>query len=233
MASLLPDAIDTLDLTNDEADQMAQIVMAAAARILPATLSIDPTQPRLLQSMSLILEKALNQGEENPGFHCWRGQVPCIDEDALADLVAESEGMREAACAMSNHLIAAGGKVATRLLRSSSLASFIQAVFNLESEITPTETYFHYYESAAHFAEFHVDKSDFTINVLMVLAHSWGADPRSSFYLVPPGELPDRMDLGVGDAVVFESTRVLHCRSAPWTGEQVTTISFGFCKGSV
>lgn len=228
MGSALLNRLQNLTLSDSEAGHLHNLALAAAANVQPSSLDADLKAGDMLKTLSQIVARDLPDKDSRIRFAIWETDFPVMGAPLRHQLMEEAEQARSHSDSLSKHVMAPGGQYASALHQSAELSELVSCSLSVQSQLEPTNAFIHYYDSHEHRAEFHVDNNEFTYNALVVLDHHYQRPPNSSFFIVPFSQRPRKIDLRPGGGIIFGSSALLHCRSAPAEGEGVITASFGF-----
>jgi len=124
-----------------------------------------------------------------------------------------------------DHYVASGAPVARQLSVSQAIADFLAP---LVGPILPTYRANHlYYDAPGLGIDPHVDKDEFSLNVLTMLEHE-PSDRTSELILFPPDQDAIHVQLQPGESLIFFADSVTHQRTRTVEGETVRLVSFGY-----
>ncbi len=148
--------------------------------------------------------------------------------DRLGELRREAAAWRGKAARVNTHLMVEAGPVALQVQASDELLAFVRSHVPDGVAFEPTTAYYHWYATEEDRIGPHMDREDFFLGCILLLAHEHEAQTACRFYLHPHLGEPIEVPLKEGMAVVFFSGAVTHSRSAPAPGEVVNTLTWGF-----
>jgi len=155
----------------------------------------------------------------------FRGKTPFISPADLRALDEESRAHRDRAVRFHDHYVASGAPVARQLSVSQAIADFLAP---LVGPILPTYRANHlYYDAPGLGIDPHVDKDEFSLNVLTMLEHE-PSDRTSELILFPPDQDAIHVQLQPGESLIFFADSVTHQRTRTVEGETVRLVSFGY-----
>jgi hypothetical protein len=214
-------------LNRSERENLKLLLSMAAGGILVGHAdTISPLQRTALEVAQRSLP--LLQSDRKKGFETgivYLGKAPFFDEEDINALNIESLKYRKQAERFHDHYVASGAPLARELALSQKLHSFL--VENV-GEVYPTyKANYLYYDEPGLGIDPHVDKHDFSLNVLTMLSHT--SSPRNSkLILYPPGQDQQVIQLNPGETLVFFADSVTHQRTRTVEGEKIRLVSFGY-----
>ncbi|MFH8471579.1 hypothetical protein [Streptomyces sp. NPDC018000] len=228
--STLVDRLSELssELTTAERENLKFLLSMAAGGLLSghARAISEPLRDAALTAAQHSLPKL--HGNLRPDFDtgvvfCGRG--PFFSDDDLAVLDRESLAYRVRAERFHDHYVASGAPIARELALSQSVNDY------LSSQVGPVlPTYkanYLYYDEPGLGIDPHVDKDEFSLNVLTMLEHR--PDRRQSeLILYPPDQEALHVHLEPGESLVFFADSVTHQRTRTVAGEAIRLVSFGY-----
>jgi len=154
---------------------------------------------------------------------CGRGSF--FSDNDIAALDRESRAYRERAGRFHRHYVASGAPIARELALSQSITDFLSSRVG---PILPTyKANYLYYDEPGLGIDPHVDKDDFSLNVLTMLEHQ-AQRRQSELVLYPPEQDEVRVHLQPGESLVFFADSVTHQRTPTIEGEEIRLVSFGY-----
>ncbi|MBM9504221.1 hypothetical protein [Actinacidiphila acididurans] len=216
------------ELTTAERENLKFLLSMAAGGLLSghARTVAEPLRKAALTTAQHSLPKlhgALRPAFDTGVVFCGRG--PFFSADDLAVLDRESLAYRARAERFQDHYVASGAPVARELALSQSVSDFLAAKVG---PVLPTyKANYLYYDEPGLGIDPHVDKDEFSLNVLTMLEHR--AEPRQSeLILYPPDQEALRIHLDPGESLVFFADSVTHQRTRTVSGEAIRLVSFGY-----
>ncbi|SEO01336.1 hypothetical protein [Cryobacterium luteum] len=189
------------------------------------------------RSSDEVLEMALRTAQKSlPALHggvraefttgvVFRGKTPFFSASDLASLDEESKAFRPKAVRFHDHYVASGAPVARQLSVSQSISDFL---LPRVGPVLPTYRANHlYYDAPGLGIDPHVDKDEFSLNVLTMLEHE-PARRTSELILFPPDQEEIHVQLQPGESLIFFADSVTHQRTRTVEGETVRLVSFGY-----
>jgi hypothetical protein len=154
---------------------------------------------------------------------CGRGTF-FADSDIKA-LDQESRAYRARAGRFHRHYVASGAPIASELASSRSINDFLSSQVG---PILPTnKANYLYYDEPGLGIDPHVDKDEFSLNILTMLEHQ--PDLRQSeLILYPPEQDEIKIHLQPGESLVFFADSVTHQRTRTVQGEKIRLVAFGY-----
>jgi hypothetical protein len=154
---------------------------------------------------------------------CGRG--PFLTEQDIAALDRESVASRPRAERFHDHYVASGAPIAREIALSQSISDFLSSRVG---PVLPTyKANYLYYDEPGLGIDPHVDKDEFSLNVLTMLEHQ--PDRRhSELILYPAGQDAVHIHLQPGESLVFFADSVTHQRTRTVDGEAIRLVSFGY-----
>ena len=229
-ASALVDRLSRLssELTPAERENLKFLLSMAAGGLLSGhaqTIS-EPLRNAALTTAQRSLPKL--HGDKRPEFDtgvvfCGRGSF-LSDEDVTV-LDYESLAYRPRAERFHDHYVASGAPIARELALSQSINDFLSSRVG---PVLPTyKANYLYYDEPGLGIDPHVDKDEFSLNVLTMLEHR--PDRRhSELILYPPERDVIHVHLEPGESLVFFADSVTHQRTRTVDGEAIRLVSFGY-----
>jgi hypothetical protein len=158
------------------------------------------------------------------------GRPGWLNSDQLAVLVAEAASLRESAKQINERKqmgVAVGGEGKAFAL-STALNSLIEQ-FAGPVEFTADANYL-YYEQEGAGIDPHIDRVEFSLQVLLMLEHEGYHSSRSSLALFPEGGPAHAIfiPLEPGEFVLFRAASVIHGRTPVASGETVRLLGIGY-----
>ena len=162
--------------------------------------------------------------------YIWKGNLPFLGSEVINSLRIEADNARSRAVHATKHYMVEGSKFAKSLFQSQHLSMFIKEYVPTADDFIPSSTFYHWYESSKDRVEPHIDIPEFGLSILLLLRHTRpeNAPHKSAFFVFPPGKGATEVSLEEGEALCLFSGSVVHARSSPGEGENVTTVSWGF-----
>lgn len=217
------------ELTAAERENLKLLLSMAAGGLLVGhaqNLSEDARQVALTTAQRALPK--LHDGTKRPEFTTgivFRGRAPFFSDDDLAALDAESLANRQHAERFHDHYVRSGAPLARELSLSQDIDKFLS---DRVGPVLPTyKANYLYYDAPGLGIDPHVDKDEFSLNVLTMLEHS--PDERTSeLILYPPEQDAVHIQLAVGESLVFFADSVTHQRTRTVAGESIRLVSFGY-----
>lgn len=222
------EALSRLELDEQERHELREYLRMSIAAVRPERGACSELSATSEIAHALRLHSADGAAVPEHGY-LWKGRAGWLDAATLERLQAEATAARPRAALATKHLLLEGEPAAAALLQAPAFSRFVAEATGTQERYLPSSTYYHWYEAADHRVEPHLDTSEFSLSLLVLLGHQRtpDGDHRSAFFLWPPGSGPCEITLEVGEGILFHSGAVVHARSAPGPGEAVTTVSFG------
>lgn len=155
----------------------------------------------------------------------FRGRAPFFSDADLAALDAESLANRPHAERFHDHFVRSGAPLARELSLSQDIDRFLS---DRVGPVLPTyKANYLYYDAPGLGIDPHVDKDEFSLNVLTMLEHS-PDDRTSELILYPPEQDAVHIQLAIGESLVFFADSVTHQRTRTVAGESIRLVSFGY-----
>lgn len=153
------------------------------------------------------------------------GRAPFLSDRDIAVLDHESREYRRRAERFHDHYVASGAPIARELALSQSINDFLSS---RAGPVLPTyKANYLYYDEPGLGIDPHVDKDEFSLNVLTMLEHL--PDRRhSELILYPPEQDSVHVHLEPGESLVFFADSVTHQRTRTVDGEKIRLVSFGY-----
>lgn len=153
------------------------------------------------------------------------GHGSFFSDNDIAALDHESRAYRARAGRFHRHYVASGAPIARELALSQSINDFLSSRVG---PILPTyKANYLYYDEPGLGIDPHVDKDEFSLNVLTMLEHQ-PQRRQSELILYPPEQDAVRIHLQPGESLVFFADSVTHQRTRTIEGEKIRLVSFGY-----
>lgn len=154
---------------------------------------------------------------------CGRGEF--FTDGDIAMLDRESIANRARAERFHDHYVASGAPLARELSLSQAINDFLSPRVG---PVLPTyKANYLYYDEPGLGIDPHVDKDEFSLNVLTMLEHR--PDHRhSELILYPPDQDALHIQLERGESLVFFADSVTHQRTRTANDETIRLVSFGY-----
>ncbi|MCA1221814.1 hypothetical protein [Streptomyces sp. 8L] len=216
------------ELTAAERENLKFLLSMAAGGLLSGHAQSIPAPLR--ETALTTAQRSLPRlhGSERPQFDtgvvfCGRG--PFFSDEDIAVLNRESLSYRPRAERFHDHYVASGAPIARELALSQSVNDFLASRVG---PVLPTyKANYLYYDEPGLGIDPHVDKDEFSLNVLTMLEHR--PDTRhSELILYPPEQDAIHVHLEPGESLVFFADSVTHQRTRTVTGEAIRLVSFGY-----
>lgn len=160
-----------------------------------------------------------------PAGIVWKGRPDFLTEDLLAGLQQEGLNGRELAKPTDRYLLTCGGPIADRLALSDELEKFISS---LAPGMIPTGiASYLYYEGVGAGLDPHIDTETFTLNLIMMLHHSYEQSP-SRLLVFPHNADPLQIQLLPGECVLLFAGGTVHAREDLKENENIRLLTIGF-----
>lgn len=216
------------ELTAAERENLKLLLSMAAGGLLVGHAQNLPEELR--QEALTTAQRALPKlhGGKRPAFTTgivFRGRAPFFTEAHIAALDEESRAYRARAGRFHDHYVASGAPVARALSLSQSINDFLT---ERVGPVLPTYKANHlYYDAPGLGIDPHVDKDEFSLNVLTMLEHQ--PERRTSeLILYPPEQDAVHIQLAPGESLIFFADSVTHQRTRTVEGESIRLVSFGY-----
>ncbi|MEV5410107.1 hypothetical protein AB0K60_14885 [Thermopolyspora sp. NPDC052614] len=216
------------ELTAAERENLKFLLSMAAGGLLSG--HARPDSESLHRAALTTAQRALPRlhGELRPAFDTgvvFRGRAPFFSTADLAVLDRESLAYRARAARFHDHYVASGAPVARELALSQSISDFLTARVG---PVLPTyKANYLYYDQPGLGIDPHVDKDEFSLNVLTMLEHR-PARRHSRLILHPPEQDAVHVQLEPGESLIFFADSVTHERTRTVEGETIRLVSFGY-----
>lgn len=156
----------------------------------------------------------------------YRGRPDFMTDEVLGSLIQEATALRPRAVPFEEHFLGTGAPIANRMAVSPQLCALVR---QHAGDVQPTGVAsFLFYDAPGQGIEPHIDTDIFSLNVILMLKHVGGGDPRSCLVVFPPGDEPERLDLVPGEMVIMFAGSITHGREYVKPGEEVGILTFGF-----
>lgn len=180
-----------------------------------------------LQATQRALPK-LHDQEGRPQFPTgvvFCGRAPVLSAEDIALMNRESLENRHRAERFDDHYVLSGLPGARGLAVSQPLLDFITDQVG-PVRATDRANYL-WYDEPGLGIDPHVDKNEFSLNILTMLEHL--PEQRSSeLILYPPDSDELHIQLRPGESLIFFADRVAHQRTRTVPGESIRLVSFGY-----
>jgi hypothetical protein len=227
--STLVDKLSELsaELSGAERENLKFLLSMAAGGLLSGHASggSDAVRQSALRAAqySLPLLHGTNRQQFRTGV-VFRGRAPFFTDRDIEFLDRESRNHRRSADRFHDHYVASGAPLARELSLSQDIDDFLVP---LVGPVLPTfKANYLYYDEPGLGIDPHVDKDEFSLNILTMLEHS--PERHSELILHPPDEEPLHIQLAVGESLVFFADSVTHQRTRTVAGETIRLVSFGY-----
>ncbi|MFE5509507.1 hypothetical protein ACFQ9J_02645 [Streptomyces sp. NPDC056529] len=216
------------ELTAAERENLKFLLSMAAGGLLSGHARAVPEELRAVALATAQRSLPRLHGGVRPAFETgvvFLGRGPFFSEEDIAALDAESRRYRERAERFHDHYVASGAPLARELALSTKVHDFLVSQVG---PVLPThKANYLYYDEPGLGIDPHVDKDEFSLNVLTMLQHS-PEDRHSELILHPPEQDALRVHLAPGESLVFFADSVTHQRTRTVAGETVRLVSFGY-----
>lgn len=216
------------ELTAAERENLKFLLSMAAGGFLSGhaqTIS-EPLRNAALMTAQLSLPRL--HGNQRPEFTTgvvFRGRGPFFSAQDIATLDRESIAFRPRADRFHDHYVASGAPIAREIALSESVSEFLT---ERVGPVLPTyKANYLYYDEPGLGIDPHVDKDEFSLNVLTMLEHQ-PERRHSELILYPPGQDAMHIHLQPGESLVFFADSVTHQRTRTIAGEAIRLVSFGY-----
>ncbi|RAG81536.1 hypothetical protein DN069_32290 [Streptacidiphilus pinicola] len=153
------------------------------------------------------------------------GRASFFSDEDIDALDRENREYRPRADRFHDHFVASGAPIARELALSQAISDFLAAKVG---PVVPSFKANHlYYDQPGLGIDPHVDKDDFSLNVLTMLEHS-PAERHSELILYPPEQDALHLQLQRGESLIFFADSVTHQRTRTAEGERIRLVSFGY-----
>lgn len=154
----------------------------------------------------------------------FRGKAPFFSNEDLHALDKESNEYRSKAGRFHDHYVSSGAPVAREISLSDKIHHFLEN--NIGSVIPTFRANYLYYDAPGLGIDPHVDKDEFSLNILTMLEHE---GPKNSHLILhPPGQESIKLYLEKYETLVFLADRVTHQRIRTTLNEKIRLVSFGY-----
>lgn len=158
----------------------------------------------------------------------YTGRPDWLTTPILDELAAEAVAMR--GTAVQNSQLQFGARAGERALtfaRSPEVLGLIDE-FTSRRPACKEGTYLYYERPGAGIAP-HIDRPEFTLQILLMLRHSGYGHRRSSLAIFPDGpKSAIYFPLEPGELILFQAANVTHGRTATSEGEIVNLLGLGY-----
>jgi hypothetical protein len=216
------------ELTAAERENLKFLLSMAAGGLLSGHAQSIPAQLR--ETALTTAQRSLPRlhGSDRPKFDTgvvFLGRGPFLSDEDIAVLDRESLRYRPQAERFHDHYVASGAPIARELALSQSVNDFLASRVG---PVLPTyKANYLYYDEPGLGIDPHVDKDEFSLNVLTMLEHR--PDRRhSELILYPPEQDAIHVHLAPGESLVFFADSVTHQRTRTVAGEAIRLVSFGY-----
>jgi hypothetical protein len=228
--STLVDRLSQLstELSSAERENLKFLLSMAAGGLISghAAAGLENVREDALRTAQHSLPKL--HGTARPQFEAgvvFRGRGPFLSDRDIAAMDRESRACRGSADRFHDHYVASGAPLARELSLSQAVNDFLTP---LVGPVLPTyKANYLYYDEPGLGIDPHVDKDEFSLNVLTMLEHS-PTERQSELILYPPDQDPLHVRLDAGESLVFFADSVTHQRTRTTTGEAIRLVSFGY-----
>lgn len=215
-------------LTSAERDNLKLILMSAAAGL--STNGRMPTGSKDAGNFRLILS-CLSRLQSHsyripPDGIAFVGRPPCVSDQLLSDLIAESQIRRKDAIREGSYVLGCGGPIVDTFSASSPLLDFVT---NYAGPVNATSiASYLYYEQPGQGLDPHVDTDIFSVNLILMLRHDRSLGEGSHLVIYPPEGGPKRFLLKPGEGLLLFADSTVHAREPLSEGEVVNLLTIGF-----
>ncbi|MEU0966129.1 hypothetical protein ABZ357_12165 [Streptomyces sp. NPDC005917] len=217
------------DLTAAERENLKFLLSMAAGGVLSGHAQQIPENLResALGATQHSLPKLQAGGRDKfPTGVVFYGRASFLSDEDLAALDQESHACRPVAERFLDHYVASSAPVARDISLSQPIRKFLNEVVGA---VAPTRRANHlYYDEPDLGIDPHVDKDEFSLNILTMLEHRASGEQRSELILHPPDHEAIRFHLQPGESLVFFADSVTHQRTRTVEGEAIRLVSFGY-----
>ena len=217
------------DLTAAERENLKFLLSMAAGGFLSGRAQDlpDPLRELALTTAQRTLPRL--HGGGRPAFDTgvvFCGAGPFFSAHDLAALDQESLTHRQRAERFHDHFVFSGAPLARELALSQSVNQFLT---ERVGPVLPTyKANYLYYDQPGLGIDPHVDKDEFSLNVLTMLQHDADGPRQSELILYPPEQDAIHLHLEPGQSLVFFADSVTHQRTRTVAGEVIRLVSFGY-----
>ena len=159
------------------------------------------------------------------GGTAYVGRPDFLTDDMLSALQQESVQSRHQARRFDDHMLFSNAPLAKSFGASAELRDLIAGSIG-GVQFTGRANYI-YYDEPGMGIDPHIDDEVFSLNTILVLSHTFGAE-RSSLVLYPADGAVERYQLQPGELIVFFADSVVHQRERVHEGEALSIAAFGF-----
>ncbi|MFJ8645300.1 hypothetical protein ACIRNI_04180 [Streptomyces sp. NPDC093546] len=217
------------DLTAAERENLKFLLSMAAGGVLSGHAQHIPEDLRksALGATQHSLPKLIAGAREKfPTGVVFHGRGPFLTDEEREALDRESRSCRPRAERFLDHYVASGAPVARDISLSGPIRAFLTESVG---PIAPTRrANYLYYDEPGLGIDPHVDKDEFSLNILTMLEHRSSGPQRSELILHPPGREAMRFHLQPGESLVFFADSVTHQRTRTVADEAIRLVSFGY-----
>lgn len=217
------------DLTAAERENLKFLLSMAAGGFLSGHAPDLPTPLREVALATAQRTLPRLHGGARPAFETgvvFCGAAPFFSEQDLAALDQESLAYRQRADRFHDHFVASGAPIARELALSQTVNQFL---LERVGPVLPTyKANYLYYDLPGLGIDPHVDKDEFSLNVLTMLQHDATGPQHSELILYPPEQDAIHLRMKPGESLVFFADSVTHQRTRTVAGEVIRLVSFGY-----
>jgi len=215
-------------LSNAERDNLKLILMSAAAGLSPN--GQMPTDPTKAARFRLILGCLSNLQPHScripPDGIAFVGRLPCLSDQGLQELIAESQARRKEAICEGSYVLGCGGPIVDSFSASRPLLDFVAS--HAGSVTATSIASYLYYEQPGNGLDPHVDTDIFSVNLILMLRHERPNGKGSHLVIYPPEDDPKRFLLDPGECLLLFADSTVHAREPLSDGEMVNLLTIGF-----
>lgn len=217
------------DLTAAERENLKFLLSMAAGGVLSghAQQISEGLRESALGTAQHSLPKLLGgEREKFPTGVVFYGRGPFLSDEDLAALDGESRASRPQADRFLDHYVVSSAPLAREISLSEPIRAFLTENVG---PVSPTRrANYLYYDEPGLGIDPHVDKDEFSLNILTMLEHRSGSQGRSELILHPPDHEPVHFHLRAGESLVFFADSVTHQRTRTVADEEIRLVSFGY-----
>ncbi|MDT0448222.1 hypothetical protein [Streptomyces hesseae] len=217
------------DLTAAERENLKFLLSMAAGGVLSGHAQQIPEEMRetALGATQHSLPKLLAGAREKfPTGVVFYGRAPFLSDGDLAALDHESRACRPGAERFLDHYVSSSAAMAREISISQPIRAFLNE--NVGPVAPTRRANYLYYDEPGLGIDPHVDKDEFSLNILTMLEHRASSPQRSELILHPPGQEAMHFHLRAGESLVFFADSVTHQRTRTVAGEEIRLVSFGY-----
>jgi hypothetical protein len=166
--------------------------------------------------------------QASQGTVAYTGRPIWLTEQSLDELAAEATALR--GTAEQNRQLQFGARAGQRALAFGRSPEILGLIGEFTSrQCSCQEGTYLYYERPGAGIVPHIDRPDFTLQILLMLRHTGYAEKRSALAIFPDGpKSAVYFPLEPGELILFRAASVTHGRTATAEGEFVNLLGLGY-----